>query len=220
MIVTIDGPAGAGKSSAARSLAARLGFQFLDTGAMYRAVGLACIRNQTDWNDASAIAELAQGVSIELTDDRVLLDGEDVSGDIRTTEVTSIIHHVADNQAVRRRLGQLQQAAAEGKDIVSEGRDQGTVVFPFAECKIFMTASPEERARRRHADLQARGEKRALKEVLEQQDERDRRDVSRPVGGLVKAADAVEIITDGMTPEQVVDQLESIVRGQQSRLTD
>ncbi len=212
MIVTIDGPAGAGKSSIARRLAERLEFQFLDTGAMYRAVALAALRANLGDGDADKIARLASELSIDLRHERTLLGGEDVSAAIRTSEVSAAVYLAADNVAVRRRLVELQQQLARGQDTVTEGRDQGTVAFPEAECKIFLTASPEERARRRHAELAARGEQVALQDVLAQQADRDRRDAARPVGALVKAADAVEVWTDGLAPEQVVDRLEAIVR--------
>jgi cytidylate kinase len=118
---------------------------------------------------------------------------------------------LADNPAVRERLVELQRAFAAGKDIVSEGRDQGTVAFPHAECKIFLTASPEERAKRRVLELQARGEQISVEEVLEQQNERDHRDSSRDVGRLEPASDAIDFCTDGMSPEEVVERLVAIV---------
>jgi cytidylate kinase len=211
MIVTIDGPAGAGKSSVARALAQRLGFHYLDTGAMYRAVALAAVRAGLN-DDAAAVAALAKRVQIQLEDQRVLLDGEDVSLDIRTPEVTSLIYLASDNAAVRARLVELQrQAAAEG-DWVCEGRDQGTVAFPDAACKIFLTATPEERARRRREELAQRGSHVPLDEILAQQTERDARDATRPVGPLRKAADAIEVLTDGLTLGEVVSKLEAIVR--------
>ncbi len=215
MIITIDGPAGAGKSTIARALAGRLGFDFLDTGAMYRAVTLAGMRRELDWDRPDGLAELARDVEIELIDDRVFLDGEDVSEEIRSREVTSLSRHAAGNPAVRQRLVELQRAAAGGKDMVTEGRDQGTVVFPDARCKVFLTASPEERAVRRVRDLESRGESATLAEVLGEQERRDRRDSSRSVGPLVKASDAVELNTDGMTPPEVVDRLVSIVQTRQ-----
>jgi len=215
MIITIDGPAGAGKSTIARALAQRLGFDFLDTGAMYRAVTLAGMWRKLDWDRPDELAELARGVEIELVDDRVFLDGEDVSEAIRSREVTRLSRHAADNPAVRGRLVELQRAVAGGKDMVTEGRDQGTVVFPDARCKVFLTASPEERAARRVRDLEARGESATLAEVLGEQERRDRRDSSRSVGPLLKASDAVELNTDGMTPEQVVDRLVELVRQRQ-----
>jgi CMP/dCMP kinase len=211
MIVTIDGPAGAGKSTIARGLAERLGFTFLDTGAMYRAVTFAAVRDGLPWDDAERLASLAQNCQIEMNETQVMLDGEDVSRSIRTTEVTTHIHYMADNPAVRERLVKLQRAAAAGRDMVTEGRDQGTVAFPQAECKIFLTASPEERARRRVLDLQARGEQASVDEVLAQQNERDHRDSIREVGRLKPAADAIEFNTDGMSVAEVVEQLAALV---------
>jgi cytidylate kinase len=216
MIVTIDGPAGAGKSSAARRLARRLGFRFLDTGAMYRAVALAGKRRGVDWNDPAQLAAVAANLNLEVTDDRILMDGEDVTTAVRSLEITTLTQHAADNEAVRRRLIDQQRQIAAGADVVTEGRDQATVVFPQAECKIFLTAGEEERARRRFQDLSARGEEVDFAVVLEKQRLRDRRDVERAFGGLAKAADSIEVNTDGLSPEEVVDRLEAIVRAVQS----
>jgi cytidylate kinase len=213
MIVTIDGPAGAGKSSIARRLAERLSFQFLDTGAMYRAVTLAALRAGLGDADAPQISALAETLVIDLAHERTILNGEDVSAAIRSSDVSAAVYLAADNVAVRRRLVDLQRQIAGSRDTVTEGRDQGTVAFPEAECKIFLTASPHERARRRHAELAARGELISLDAVLGQQQDRDQRDANRPVGALVKAADATEVWTDGLTPDEVVNRLEQIVRG-------
>src|SRR5688572_29920283 len=158
MIVTIDGPAGAGKSSISRRLAERLSFAFLDTGAMYRAVALAALRRGLGESDSEAIAKLADESTIDFDGMRTLLNGEDISAAIRTSEVSAAVYLAADNVAVRRRLVDLQRQIAAGRDIVTEGRDQGTVAFPNAECKIFLTASREERARRRYEELINRGE--------------------------------------------------------------
>ena len=215
MIVTIDGPAGAGKSSAARELARRLGFRFLDTGAMYRAVTFAARERGLDWADADRLAELAHEIRVELDGDRVLLDGRDVTKEIRSFDITRSIQYAADNPAVRGQLVAWQRAAAAGADVVTEGRDQATVVFPHAECKIFLTADEEERARRRHRDLVARGETVTFDEVLAAQHIRDEGDRTRAVGALVKAEDAIEVSTNGLSPQEVVARLEEIVRARQ-----
>jgi cytidylate kinase len=212
MIITIDGPAGAGKSSAARALAQRLGLQFLDTGAMYRAVAIAGLRRGVDWDKPEELARLAGAISIEVHDRRVLLNGEDVSIAIRTSQITALTRYAANNPGVRERLVELQRAAVAGGNFVTEGRDQGTVVFPHAECKIFLTASPEERARRRHRDLADRGENLSFEEVLQTQSARDTSDAERAVGPLVPAHDAIHLSTDGLSPGDVVDRLEAIVR--------
>lgn len=212
MIVTIDGPAGAGKSTVARALARRLGFQYLDTGAMYRAVALAAMRRGLDWDETEQLARLARAVQIELAGPRILLDGEDVTETVRTTEVTAVTRYAADNPAVREHLVALQRAIAGQRNVVTEGRDQGTVAFPDAECKIYLTASPEERARRRQADLAERGESVSLEQVLADQQRRDRQDAARPVGPMKPAADAVEVLSDGLSIDQVIDRLEQLVR--------
>jgi cytidylate kinase len=219
MIITLDGPAGAGKSSTARALARRLGYRFLDTGAMYRAVALAAIRRNVPWTDSAALTELARHVRVELQNERVYLDGEDVTEEIRSLEVTAAVHYVADEPAVRAQLVEQQRQAALGKNIVCEGRDQGTVAFPDAECKFYLTASPAERARRRLRELQAKGEEVPFEQLLAQQNERDRRDTTRPVGRLSKAQDAVELVSDGLTQEEVISRLEHLVRARQSQLS-
>ncbi len=214
MVITIDGPAGAGKSSVARGLAKRLGFRFLDTGAMYRTVAYAAMKRGIRWDDDAALAELARSIDIDVSEEQVLMDGEDVSSAIRTMEVTSVIHYVADHPGIRELLVELQRRCASGGDFVTEGRDQGTVAFPDAACKIFLTASPAERARRRQKDLEARGEEMAFEEVLKRQEERDERDRNRPVGSLVAAKDASLVSTDHHSMEQVIDELESLVKKQ------
>jgi cytidylate kinase len=211
MIVTIDGPAGAGKSTVARALAARLGYRFLDTGAMYRAVALAALRRGVDGSDSQAMADLAHQVEIRLDGDRVYLDGEDVSDAIRSSELTEVVRYAADNPGVRQPLVELQRRIGCDGDIVTEGRDQGTVVFPEAQCKIFLTATAEERARRRVLELRGRGERVSFDEILASQEQRDYRDSHRAVGPLVKAEDAVRVLTDGMTFDAVVQRLADIV---------
>jgi|TARA_B100000519_G_scaffold187881_1_gene184990 cytidylate kinase len=212
MIVTIDGPAGAGKSTVARMLAQKLDFDFLDTGAMYRCVVLQGRRQKVDWKDEDGLAQIANELVLEFDGTLVLLDGEDVGSEIRSPEVTALIHYAADNLKVREAMVALQRKLASEDDVVTEGRDQGTVAFPEAECKIFLSASAEERARRRVEQMRQAGQDVTTEEILEQQNLRDRQDEAREVGGLKAAADALHVITDGMRPFEVVEHLERLVR--------
>lgn len=217
MIVTIDGPAGAGKSTAARAVAERLGWRYLDTGAMYRAVAWAATDRGVDLADSEAVAMLARGIAIEFEGPRVLVDGRDVTAVIRTKPVTDATRHVADAAAVREVMTALQRRVARACDVITEGRDQGTVVFPEAELKVFLTASPHERARRRHDEEVARGRQVTLDEVLAAQTARDDADSRREVGPLVAAADAVPLDTDGLSHEEVVDRLVALVQAAAAR---
>jgi CMP/dCMP kinase len=212
MIVTIDGPAGVGKSSAARELARRLGFEVLDTGAMYRAVAYAALRDGVNTGDESAVGEWLARLQLEIAAGQVRLNGEDVSLYIRTPEVTALASRVAVLATVRRFLVRLQRAAAVDRNLVCEGRDQGTVVFPNADRKFFLVANRLERARRRHKELVEHGAGIPLEEVLAGQDERDRRDAERDLAPMVPAADAIVIDSTHLTPEQVVEQMEREVR--------
>ena len=216
MIVTIDGPAGAGKSTVARALALRLGYQFLDTGAMYRAVTYAALQAGIELSEANRVSKFSQQLQIELKGEAVLVDGKDVSQPIRTVEVTSLVHYVADNPAVRETLVHLQRLIASGCNVFTEGRDQGTVAFPEAPCKIFLTATAETRAGRRLAELKSQGQSITLEEVRAAQEQRDIRDSQRDIGRLMKAEDAVEVNTDGMTVDAIIDLLESLVRQHQA----
>ena len=152
MIITLDGPAGAGKSSAARALAKRLGWCYIDTGAMYRAVTLVALERGIPLDDSPQVAALAEAVRIEFGDGCVTVDGRDVSTEIRTERITQATRPVADASPVRDAMKRVQRRMAEGIDVVTEGRDQGSEVFPHAELKVFLTASAEERARRRHRE--------------------------------------------------------------------
>ncbi|MFM7842774.1 MAG: (d)CMP kinase, partial [Planctomycetota bacterium] len=218
MIVTIDGPAGAGKSSVAQRLALRVGFQFLDTGAMYRAVTLAAKRAGHDWNNDEQLVKLTTAQTITFQDHRTLLNGQDVSAEIRVNEISQLVRYAANNLGVRNWLVERQRELGRDTNLVTEGRDQGTVVFPQAELKIFLTASPEERARRRWLDLRQRGEEVELAELLAQQHARDASDAAREVGPLKPAPDALHLLTDGLTLGEVELRLEQMVRRRQQEI--
>jgi CMP/dCMP kinase len=207
MIVTIDGPAGSGKSTAARLLAERLGFDFLDTGAMYRAVALAFARFGIDLANIAAVATLLPEIHIEMPPGRILLDGDDVSHAIRTAEISQGASKAAVIPAVRAYLAAEQRRIAARRNIVCEGRDQGTFVFPDAECKFFLTADSHARAQRRHHELLAKGERASFEDVLHAQEERDRRDSSRDLAPMKPAADAVIVDTTHMDPDAVLAKL-------------
>jgi CMP/dCMP kinase len=213
MIVTIDGPAGSGKSSAARGLAQRLGFEVLDTGAMYRAVTLAVQRASISESNPAAIEALLAHIHIEMPPERLLLNGEDVTAAIRAPEIAQPASRLAAIPVVRRFLAAQQRAIAQGRNMVCEGRDQGTVVFPDAICKFFFQADRVERARRRLAEQQANGSKLAtVDSVLAEQDQRDERDANRDTAPMTPAPDAIRIDTTRMSLEQVIDRLEQEVR--------
>jgi len=212
MILTIDGPAGAGKSSAAKELARRLGFEYLDTGAMYRAVTLAALRAGINLRDPAAVETVLSGLALAMPPGKVVLNGEDITPLIRTAEVTAASGPIADNHAVRRRLVDLQRAIAAGRDMVCEGRDQGTIVFPDAACKFFLVADPDERARRRQREMRERGEVLDLAEVLKAQEARDQRDARRDLAPMKPAADALVLDSTHLTLQQVVDRMEQEVR--------
>ena len=216
MIITIDGPAGSGKSTAAKQLAQALGFAYLDTGATYRAVTLAALRGGVDMEDEAALAALAGRIDLRLEgaggELRVLLEGRDVSREIRSAAVTDNSHHVARAPAVRKILVEIQrrmgsELADSAGGVVAEGRDQGSVVFPAADVKFYLDASPEVRARRRYEEMLADGQDVTYETVLEAILTRDGRDRSRAVAPLVKPDGAVEMDTTNMTIEQVTDRL-------------
>jgi CMP/dCMP kinase len=219
VIVTIDGPAGAGKSSVAKRLAQEIGFHFLDTGAMYRCVTFACLRQQLPLTQFEEVATIARSIQIEFRGTLVFMDGEDVSQEIRRPTITKSIRPIADNPSVREAMVALQRRWTEGRNVVTEGRDQGTVAFPNAECKIFLTASPEERARRRVGQLIELGMDADYQEILEQQNQRDSHDTNRPSGGLKVAPDSVTVCTDGMSEVQVLQSLIEIVQRKQEEVS-
>ncbi|NDY43426.1 (d)CMP kinase [Dissulfurirhabdus thermomarina] len=211
-VITIDGPAGAGKSTLSRRLAAELGWTYLDTGAMYRAVGWAARRRGVDPADPAALEELCRGLRLELEGGRVLADGVDVTGEIRTPEVDALASAVSRNPEVRRRLSRLQRELGARGRVVAEGRDMGTVVFPDAAVKFFVTASVAERAARRRRQLLEKGRDVPEAELRRQIRDRDAADASRRVSPLRPAADAVIIDTTGQDLEASLAALLDVVR--------
>jgi CMP/dCMP kinase len=220
LVVAIDGPAGAGKSTAARLLAERLGYALLDTGAIYRTLALLSRREGIAWDDGPGVAQLAQGLDIRFTlregVNRVLLRGEDITPEIRTPEISDGASRVSALPEVRASLLGLQRQLGAAGGVVVEGRDIGTVVFPEAGATFYLTASMDERARRRLVELRAAGRGRdaaaALAEVRDELRARDHRDSTRAVAPLRKADDAVEIDSSVLSPEAVVDRMAEIVR--------
>ncbi len=222
LIVAVDGPSGSGKSTLSRLLAAALNYINIDTGAMYRSVGLAAHRAGVNPEDDQGLARLCQDLSIEFvrhgSDERVLLNGEDVSEAIRTPEMSMMASRVSACPAVREAMGQLQKSMGEQGGVVLEGRDIGTVVFPQAEVKFFLLASAAERGRRRFEELRAKGLKVDLQQTIAEVEERDDADSNRQHAPLVQAEDALAIDTTAMTIEQVLEEMLRIVN--QRRLQD
>lgn len=207
MVIAIDGPAGAGKSSVARGVAAEIGFTYLDSGAMYRCVALAALQGQAGLDDGEALGALAEGLDIDFDGRRVLLDGDDVTNEIRAPEVSAAASQVSVHPRVREAMVARQRQLIAAADYVAEGRDIGTVVSPDAPLKVFLTASDEERARRRAAES---GED--VEAVLAAQRQRDVRDTDREHGALRRAEDALELDTTGLTQDEVVARVVALAR--------
>lgn len=216
MIITIDGPAGTGKSTVAKRIAQKLGFLYLDTGAMYRACALWASWQGLEWNDpqqfARRVHEIPLRVEYSGTSQRTWLANQDVSDLIRTPEVTEITKFAAGNPAVREFLGERQREIGSRQSLVTEGRDQGTAIFPNAELKIFLEASPEIRAQRRSGELRQQGRNPDYSEILKAINDRDEQDRNRTVGPLKKAPDAIEIQTDDLSVDQVVNQILNLIK--------
>jgi len=213
-VIAVDGPAGAGKSTASRALAARLGFAYVDTGAMYRAVGVLAHERGIALDDDRALAALVAGLSFEPTasGEGLLVGGRDLSAAIREPRAGELASRASTRTVVRERLVALQRALGAAGGVVMEGRDIGTVVFPGAALKLYLTAAPAERARRRAAELRARGETVDEAALARELAERDRRDQARAHSPLRPARDAVVLDTTGMALAEVVDAMERIAR--------
>jgi cytidylate kinase len=216
-IITIDGPAASGKSTAARLLARKLGASFLDTGAMYRAVTLAAMQAKVDMSNEDELLGVMEKSDFQFTvrDDKmvVCIDGLDVTEKIREPEVTANARYIASSPKARGKLVEMQRRfAAERQKIVTEGRDQGTVAFGDADIKFFLVADSAERARRRQADLQAQGNEQSVEQIQKAIEERDKSDENRTVGPLRPAEDAIVVDTTGLSIEEVVEKLLGYVK--------
>ncbi|MGH7767526.1 MAG: (d)CMP kinase [Candidatus Binatia bacterium] len=211
LTIAIDGPAGAGKSTVAKRLAKELGYTYMDTGAMYRAFAWKVRQGGIDLEDEEKLREALRRTNVELSDRegnlKVLLDGRDVTTEIRTPELSQWASKISALGPVRERMVELQRAMGARGGVVAEGRDIGTVVFPQADVKVFLTAGPEERAKRRFAELKEQGKRVSLDETLEEMVERDRRDQERALAPLRRAEDAVAIDSTGRTVDQVMEQI-------------
>ncbi len=206
--MAIDGPAGAGKSTVAKAVAKRLGYRYMDTGAMYRALAWKVMRHGADPDDESALGRILESTVVDLgADHTVMLDGVDVSGAVRTPEVGQMASQVSGMKIVRHRMADLQRSMGRSGCIVAEGRDMGTVVFPEAEVKVYLDASPETRARRRFNELAGQGSTLTLEQTLADVMRRDRRDKERTVAPLRKADDAVFIDSTALPVAAVVDRI-------------
>lgn len=222
MIIAIDGPSGAGKSTLAKKLAADLGFIYLDTGAMYRALALKILRQGVDLADDQKLAELVNSTSVDLQCDRaelkVLLDGRNVASEIRTPAVSQMASKASALKLVRDRMLELQRRLGDRGSVVAEGRDIGTVVFPDAQVKIFLSASAAERARRRCAELRAAGQPVDLDVTLREIEERDQRDSERALAPLRKADDALVIDSSNSTADEVAACVLAEIRMKQNEI--
>lgn len=214
--IAIDGPSGAGKSSIAKRLADELHYLYVDTGALYRAIGLYMLRAGVDCNDETALTPLLGEITLIQTWERghstVFLNGEDVSEAIRTPEASMAASHVSAHKSVRQFLLELQRSFAKTQNVIMDGRDIGTVILPNATVKVFLTASPEERARRRHLELLEKGQEITLSEVLSDVIERDHNDSTRAIAPLKQAPDAVLCDTTGLDFAESVAALRAIIQ--------
>ena len=214
--IAIDGPAGAGKSTAAKLAAKELDFIYVDTGAMYRTIALYLLRSGTDIEDETALQAALEDIDVRISYEEgvqhMILNGEDVSGLIRTPEVSDMASRSSARPAVRRKLLDLQRQLAASEDVLMDGRDIGTAILPNADLKIFLTASVAERARRRFLEMKEEGEACSEEEIRREIEERDYRDMHREISPLVQAEDAVLLDTSDMSLEQVVEKITALAK--------
>ena len=214
MVIAIDGPAGSGKGTLAKALAKKLNLVNIDTGATYRCVALKTLKNNIDISNKERIIEIAKNIDIDLlTDGRVLLDGEDVTKEIRSKEVTEIVSPISGIVEVRAIMVDIQRNIAKGKDVVMEGRDITTVVFPDTKYKFYLDASVETRAKRRYEENIAKGIDMTYEEVYKSIEERDYNDMHKEVGSLMRTEDQVYIDTTNLTVDEEVAIIEKVIRG-------
>ncbi len=211
-VVTVDGPGGAGKGTVSQSIADVLGWHYLDSGALYRVLGLIAIRNEIALDDEPALAKLAKNLELEFRNDQVLLDEEVVDRLIRSEEAGDRASRIAPLAGVRMALLDWQRACAKPPGLVADGRDMGTVVFPAANCKIYLTASAEARAERRFNQLRLKGFDVNIRQLFEEITERDQRDANRPVSPLRPAEDAFLLDTTELTIEQAVEEALKLIQ--------
>lgn len=211
-IIALDGPAGSGKSTIAKIIAKNFNLTYLDTGAMYRMVALYILENNIDFNNVTAVEKILDSIQVDIVDNKFILNGKDVSLEIRTPEVTKIVSPVSAIKAVRVKLVDLQRKISKGKKVILDGRDIGTVVFPNADLKIFLIASPEERAKRRVKDYASKGISENFETVLKDIIERDHSDSTREESPLKKAEDAIEVDTSSLNIAESVQVISNLIK--------
>ena len=204
LVIAVDGPAGAGKSTIAKIIAKDLNINYIDTGAMYRAITYKCLSNNIDINNEEAVKEIAKQTDIDFKDNNIYLDGKIVNDEIRTIEVSNNVSNVAKIKEVRYLMVDVQREIGKRNSVILDGRDIGSYVFPNADYKLFLVATPEERGKRRHKELTEKGYEVSLEEIISDIIRRDEIDSNREFAPLVKAEDAIEIDTTGKGIEQVV----------------
>lgn len=212
LVIAIDGPAGAGKSTISKLIAKNLGINYIDTGAMYRAITYKCIKEDIDVNYIQRVVDLCSRTDVDFVDNYIYLDGQRLNEEIRTLQVSSRVSDVAKIPQVREFLLEKQREIGKRSDVILDGRDVGTHIFPDAKYKFFLNASAQERGRRRYQELIDKGQSVVLEEIIEDIKKRDYIDSTREVAPLVKADDAIEVDTTSMTIDQVVTYISDMVR--------